>query len=359
MSVSTSGTRMNEEFGVRLQTNPTTTTSTTIDRSIGTSIESPTRTDVVPLTPTQRHMKYSNTELRGIKYVNLVAYIANVVVVYGIGATGWSNLPTNAEISEKYSTLVTPVGWAFSIWGIIFMMQLLWVLQQFYGYLPENHVVAIITVRCNYVLVVIAQIAWTFCFANELLEISLCMMILILYNLSVIVIALGRLEPPSPATMSLNSRSRPCFTHTVTYFLTEFPFAVHFGWILAATIVNANIVLMSLNADYEIKYYAAFGSLLFLLFCTLLLLWFYGAITVPLVITWALFGIYTELRSPNDMIAATYTPGQIQTVQYGALGGIVLLVLILFARGIRKFFHYQHNAPTSNRDESVYFRANH
>ena len=65
-------------------------------------------------TPTPR----SASRLNCLNYTNIVAYVLNVVVTYGIGVGGILDLPTNDELSAKYQTLVTPIGWAFSIWGM-------------------------------------------------------------------------------------------------------------------------------------------------------------------------------------------------------------------------------------------------
>ena len=53
-----------------------------------------------------------------MNYVNILAFAINVVVTYGIGVGGILDLPTNDELSAKYQTLVTPIGWAFAIWGV-------------------------------------------------------------------------------------------------------------------------------------------------------------------------------------------------------------------------------------------------
>ena len=53
-----------------------------------------------------------------LHFVNLLAYIVNVFVTYLVGVGGYMDLPSNSELSQKYQTLVTPVGWAFSIWSL-------------------------------------------------------------------------------------------------------------------------------------------------------------------------------------------------------------------------------------------------
>jgi hypothetical protein len=53
---------------------------------------------------------------------------------------GWLG-PTNAEVSKRFETVLTPTGWTFSIWGIIFLLQgagtLYLFLQQ--GYDPDGY----------------------------------------------------------------------------------------------------------------------------------------------------------------------------------------------------------------------------
>ena len=60
----------------------------------------------------------STSRLTCVNYFNILAYFVNVVITYGIGVAGILDLPTNDELSAKYQTLVTPVGWTFSIWGL-------------------------------------------------------------------------------------------------------------------------------------------------------------------------------------------------------------------------------------------------
>ena len=50
-----------------------------------------------------------------------MAYLINLGITYGslTGAFG----KTNEELSEKYQTLITPAGYAFAIWGPIFIWE--------------------------------------------------------------------------------------------------------------------------------------------------------------------------------------------------------------------------------------------
>merc|ERR1711869_70718 len=56
------------------------------------------------------------------RVVLLIAYVL-FIAVNVISQTGAFGLPTNADISDKYSTPITPAGWTFTIWGLIFVLQ--------------------------------------------------------------------------------------------------------------------------------------------------------------------------------------------------------------------------------------------
>merc|ERR1712176_1204325 len=46
---------------------------------------------------------------------------------------------------------------------------------------------------------------------------------------------------------------------------------------------------------------------------------------IPLVILWALGGVYGELQSPSQLIVNEFTSKQIEGVKYGVLAGLVLV----------------------------------
>lgn len=313
----------------------------------------------VPTSPTMTSIWSSNRELRHWKWINLVSFTLNAAVTYGIGTMGWFNLPTNAELSEKYQTLLTPIGWAFSIWGIIFVMQFIWAVQQFSCWvLPESFVRAIVVVKWNYLFVVLAQIAWTLAFSSEFIEVSLAMMILLLWNLFVIATSITRLNQPISNTVA--SPPKSFLLQVTNYVFTEFPFAIHFGWILVATVVNVNVTLVASGVSSMVKFYSALVCIVVLAFITVALVFIRGAIIPPLVVIWALFGIYKELESPNDLIMASYTEEEQEIVQYGVISGIVFLFLIVLVQGLRMMCKVDRptNSSGPTRDDNYYFQAN-
>jgi translocator protein len=173
---------------------------------------------------------------------NIVAFVANAVVTYGVGALGWFGAPTNQELSAKYQTLVTPIGWAFAIWAVIFISQAVWAFLQL---LPSYSEAVAETVGFKYVGVCAAQVAWTILFSQELIVPSVgAIATILLFLLSI-----------------LWSQRKPAAATWTDWLFLQFPFAVHAGWLVAATLVNANVLLVYLKVGQEEQYYGALASL--------------------------------------------------------------------------------------------------
>merc|ERR1719389_1282512 len=107
--------------------------------------------------------------------LNLAAYVLNTVVTYS-SLTGIFG-STNTELSNKYQTLVTPAGWAFSIWGPIFIWEGIFVVAQLFPRFRQSEVVLKIS-PCWWALCVI-QCCWTVAFAQDQVTLALILMFLI------------------------------------------------------------------------------------------------------------------------------------------------------------------------------------
>jgi hypothetical protein len=182
-----------------------------------------------------------------LNVINVLAYIANVLISYGVGAIGYGGLKTNAEISETYQTLVTPDAITFGIWAMIFISQLIFVLAQLFPAYQSSPLVAK-AIGYDYVNVCIFQIGWTFAFAFEYILISLICMVILLYFLISIVNDQYKVSDLHPISI-------------VDYWMLKFPFSVHCGWIITAAFVNISVFLVSLDLDATTQYYVALGSL--------------------------------------------------------------------------------------------------
>ncbi|KAL3937925.1 MAG: hypothetical protein SGBAC_007061 [Bacillariaceae sp.] len=253
----------------------------------------------------------NHQSLQKLNYANAVAYILNTLVTYGVGVSG--RFPTNSELSAKYQTLVTPAGFAFAIWGIIFTAELIWCIAQL---LPHYRSKAVVLqgVGFNYVYACLAQISWTLCFTTEYIGLSLISMVSILIPLVVI----------------LNKTSNISNDKTSDYWLLKFPFEIHAAWIMAATLVNTNVLLVAYHLSSSNQIVAAWFSLFALASAAVYYIskkkW-----VVPCVLAWASNAIRSELSAPRDAIVSAFPAETIKSVcnASGLLAaGIALVTLI-------------------------------
>ena len=178
-------------------------------------------------------------ELSRLNYLNALAYIFNAGVTYTIGA--------NVDASIKYQTLVTPVGFAFAIWGIIFISQLIFVIIQL---LPAYRSNPLVThgIGYKYIAACLAQAAWCPAFSvYEITWLALVFMLTILFFLVMIVKDQYQLQDD---TITIRD-----------FLLLKFPFAIHCGWIAAASLISVNVVLVASNVGPTGQYVAAILSL--------------------------------------------------------------------------------------------------
>ena len=203
--------------------------------------------------------------------LNLVAFVVNTAVTFGTSAV--LGTPTNGELSVKYQTLVTPVGWAFAIWGLIFLSQGIWAILQVLPKFRANELVE--AVGFSYIGVCVAQVMWTIVFSQEWILVSMGAMIGILLCLLLIVWSQQRKESVTATWKD--------------WVLLQFPFAVHTGWIVAATVVNANVVLVSQEFGQREQYYAALASLGFVVLAAVVFVFYERAsnAVMALVLSWA------------------------------------------------------------------------
>lgn len=164
-----------------------------------------------------------NTKI--IRILTLVAY----VVMVGVNFLAMY-LPlggkTTGEISDNYSNLFAPAGYAFSIWGLIYLLLAIYVIYQF----KRGDDILVGKVNRIFILNALLNAAWIFAWHNDIIWLSVILIIGLLISLIRIANILRK--------STLTERDLR---------LVGLPFSVYFGWITVATIANITVFLVSLG----------------------------------------------------------------------------------------------------------------
>ena len=250
--------------------------------------------------------------------LNLLFYIFNIVFTYGVGTNGWFGNGTNGELSEKYQTIITPKATAFSIWAVIFVFQAVFAIAQFLKCFRAHPMVQQ-GVSYWYCGVSLAQVGWTFSFSYEIIPLSLVFMLLILFALYGLLYSQYYTE----STGKL-----------IEFWLLRFPFAIHAGWITAASALNVSVVAVWKAAPADIQLATGIVSLAVLHAVSVWVLFNLKKgpnYTIACVLSWANGWIYAELQDPKELITNTFAPDTINGVAYAAasVAFIILLQVVI------------------------------
>lgn len=155
--------------------------------------------------------------------LNGVVLVVTIVMNY-LSNTGVFNGKTIADISEKYQNLFTPAGYAFSIWGLIYLGLLGFVF--YYGPLfkqTEEKKQTVMQIGWWFIISCIANSLWVLAWLYDSILLSVLLMILILFSLLKIVV---------------NTKMELYNAPLKKFIFLWWPFCIYSGWISVALIAN-------------------------------------------------------------------------------------------------------------------------
>ena len=196
------------------------------------------------------------------KIAVVLAFLGVVFVNY-LAGTGQINGTTPGEISDRFFTPLTPAGYAFSIWSVIYLGLAAFCFRQW-----RRDDALFSRIRPLFLLNMAANASWIFLWHFEQIPLSLAPMLVILGTL----LQINR----------LTATGAPLWT-------TKVVFNVYFAWICVASIVNAFVVLVFLGA--QIPELLAAGVALFAAFLGVGTRRKLGAPAFALTVAWALFAV--------------------------------------------------------------------
>jgi len=209
---------------------------------------------------------------------NGLAFVATVIVNY-LSNTGLLNDTTIGEVSRDLNTLFTPASYAFSIWGLIYLLLLGFAIYQGRSLFVKVRDDEFVLKTGGWFMVsCIANSAWVMAWLYGYIGLSLVCMFIILASLSRIVM-LNRMELwDAPISVIV---------------FIWWPFVIYSGWITVASIANVSAYLTDLSWN-GFGFSEVFWTITMILVATLINLvvtWTRNMREFALVGAWALLAI--------------------------------------------------------------------
>ncbi len=232
----------------------------------------------------------ANKSSNFLRYANILFFALTVVVNSLAGGTTLIGGQLTAAVSDANPTLVTPAGYVFSIWGIIYILLGVFVVYQ--GLPSQKGEEYQRKIGWLFVLSSLINIGWLFLWQFEFLSLSVVLMFLLLATLISIYVRLGI----GKTTVSLRER-----------LAVHLPFSVYLGWITVASIANVAATLVSIGWDgFGISPETwAILVVAVALIITMLMLVTRKDVAYSLVIIWALVGIGVKQSENQTVVMLT------------------------------------------------------
>lgn len=218
-----------------------------------------------------------------IRSILVLAATIGVIVFNWLAATGRLGSDT-AAISDKYPTLLTPAGYAFTIWSIIYLGIIAFSIYQM---LPAN-LVRFRAVRSLYIFSCALNCAWLYFWHLE--QIVICFVVIAAFCATLALICYHLRDPESLSDT----------------WAAKAPFGLYFGWVTAATLVNFTIMLKFLRVELSNSAETVLAVTLVLLAAALgvVVRWKLSNYVYPLAIAWALTAIAVRQSGHTAIVVA-------------------------------------------------------
>lgn len=213
----------------------------------------------------------------------LVATIGTIAF-NGLAAAGYVNGVTPEVISNKYPTVLTPAGYAFTIWGLIYVGMIAFSVYQL---LPTN-LARFRNIRSLYIVTCVLNCAWIYFWHRDQIGISLAIICALAVTLLLINI---QFKSPDSIRASL---------------VTKAPFGIYFGWVTCAAIVNFAIFLVYMGVTMSSRTSAIFGSVCIVIAAgfAVIVRWKLENYLYAVAVAWALTAIAVKQSGNTPVVIA-------------------------------------------------------
>ncbi len=220
----------------------------------------------------------------------LIANCIALSLVIALNAAA-NALPINGmntgQISDLYPSLFTPAGFTFSIWGVLYLLQLGFVVKQFkikdQPYFDELSI--------WFCIACVANASWILVWHYLFTVASVVVMLTLLFSLTHIFLLLAKNK----------MRNR------LEWFFVKLPFVFYLAWICVATIANISALLVSFgwNGGFLTPAHWTIALIIIATCLSLFIAFQFKEPAFLLVSAWAFFGIYSRWISTENELVAT------------------------------------------------------
>ncbi|MDD3743776.1 MAG: hypothetical protein PHX54_09155 [Lentimicrobiaceae bacterium] len=243
--------------------------------------------------------------------------ILNLIsVLFAIGINYYSQIykingNTVSDISQKYNNLFTPAGYAFSIWGLIFLAILVFSGYQLYRTFGLKKPMDFISQTGGwFALINFLNGLWIVAWLNEYTTISVIIMMLMLLSFIKIIVNTNMERWHAPANVIV---------------FAWWPLSIYAGWISVATIANIAAWLTAMNWDGEFlsEFWWTIIMIVAAVIINLMIIYKRNMREFALVGVWALVAIHVRHRYDLQLIAIP------------AMFGVLLILVYVLYQGYR------------------------
>lgn len=153
---------------------------------------------------------------------NTVTFVFTLLMNYLANNSGLTPA-TVGEVSARYENLFTPAGYAFAIWGVIYLMLVAFLIYLWYDWYRNRNDEYLTRTGIWFMVGNLANGLWILAWTNDLIGLSLALILVLLITLVVLMYRL-RLEVWDAPVRIIA--------------FVWWPFCLYLGWVVTATLAN-------------------------------------------------------------------------------------------------------------------------
>lgn len=256
-----------------------------------------------------------------LQSLNLLSLILTIAVNYLVNSKYFGN-PAIGEISAKYEHLLTPAGYAFSIWGLIYLGLLAFGIYQIRDWFSKKADTSfVLQIGWSFIFANLFNAAWVVAFVQDMPGLSVILILALFLSLLRIVLRTNMERWDAPPQI---------------IFFIWWPFSLYFGWVSVAVIVNIAAWLVSTGwsgTPLEPEIWAI-GLLVIATAIFILMIWRRNMREYASAAAWGIIGIAVKNWEVNPAVAWT---------------ALLCTLIILFNAGLHGYQN-RATAPFLNRE---------